>query len=68
MVDYVEVFFEACEVPEEHFGDSVAECKDRVGILEAFKYGEAHENDFTFRDGKLEVPSVGGGCGRRRES
>ena len=30
MVDYVE--------------DSIAECEDRVGILEAFKDGEAHED------------------------
>lgn len=68
MVDYVEVFFEAGEVPEEHFGDSVAECKDRVGILGAFEDGEAHKDDFAFGDGKLEVSSVGGGCGGRRES
>ncbi len=68
MVNCVEVFFEACEVPEEHLGDSIAECEDRVGILEAFKDGEAHEDDFAFRDGKLKVSSVGGGCGGRRES
>ena len=61
VVNHVEVFFEACEVPEEDFGDAVTECEDGVTGFGAFEDGEAHEDDFAVGDGELQVPRVEGG-------